>query len=405
MKKLFVPNKANNYKPHFFRNASIALMSFVVALVAGLTFTGGTMLQRADFLAEIRTAFLIDLANEDRSDSDLHALTKSPILTEAARLKASHMAENGYFEHTSPDGVKPWDWFEKVNYDYAYAGENLAIHFVDSGKVHEAWMNSPSHRANIMQGKFTEIGIATVEGQYNGHPTTFVVQMFGRPRASTVASRDVSLIRDVNAWTAERYLTRLLGPLGEINKFEAGDRVRVDTKRLNVRSAPGGTRIDQVTLGAVGTVISGPKLAKGLAWYNIDFYDKTNTLLSSNNEATVLGQTITTQDNNTITGPGTSVFSSSDPNENVAAPIVIGINTDAHTNTWQRWLISPYKTGHNVFIFLAGIMALALALLIGIEIKRQHYRYISLGIVLFVILVGLIIISIMADSGNAVLIR
>jgi len=405
MRKLFVPQKSNDYRPHFFRSASVAIMAFVILLVAILTFTGGTILQRTDLLAEIRTAFLIDLVNEDRTKEDLHSLVKNPILTQAAALKAKHMVEEGYFDHTSPEGVKPWDWLEDVGYDYAYAGENLAIHFVDSEKVHTAWMNSPTHRANILQDKFTEIGIATVEGTFNGYQTTFVVQMFGRPRATSVASRDVSLVRDVNAWVAENYLTRLLGPLTGTEKFEAGDRVRVDARRLNVRRLPGGTRIDQVNAGAVGTVVSGPQTARGLAWYNVDFYDETTNLLTRAEEATVLGETVTTEDEERLAGPGISLFASRVASDTEAAPIVTSTEDITYTSFWQRWFLNPYSVGHNIFILLASIIALALAILVGIEIRKQNFKHILTGSILFIILVGLIIASVVVENSTAVLVR
>jgi hypothetical protein len=98
-------------------------------------------------------------------------------------MKAQHMANNEYFAHYSPDGVSPWYWFNEVSYNFVHAGENLAIHFTDSGDVVEAWMESPTHRANIMNGNYAEIGVGTAEGTYEGYPTVYVVQLFGTPSA------------------------------------------------------------------------------------------------------------------------------------------------------------------------------------------------------------------------------
>ena len=389
---MFIPNKKNNYKPHFFRPLAVAVMVFLIGLIGVLILSGGLILNKTNLLAEIRTAFLIDLTNEDRADQNLHQLIPNPLLTQAAALKAKHMVENNYFDHTSPDGIKPWQWLDQVGYDYAYAGENLAIHFIDSEKVHDAWMNSPSHRANILQDKFTEIGIATAIGTYNGKTTTFVVQMFGRPRLASVVSRDVSLIRDVNAWVAENYLTRLLGPLeNSLNKFEAGDRVQVNTTRLNVRRLPGGDRIDQVTIGTVGTVVSGPETSQNLTWWNVDFYDQTNLLLDRADNATVLGQAISQTDENTLTQAGISLFISKVDNEAELAPVVAGIESTRYTKWYQKLILSPYNTGQTIFIILAMVIASALGLLIGIEIKKQSPKHILVGLVLFTTLIGLII--------------
>lgn len=405
VRKLFIPHKTNNYQPHFFRRASVGVLSLVILLTTLVTFTGGFMLQRTDLLAEIRTAFLIDLANEDRAKEDLHYLTKNPLLTQAATLKAKNMAEKGYFDHTSPDGTKPWHWFDQVGYDYAYAGENLAIHFVDSEMVHTAWMNSPTHRANIMQDKFTEIGIATVEGEFNGHKTTFVVQMFGRPRATSVASRDVSLVRDVNAWVAEDYVTRLLGPTGEEQKFEAGDRVRVDALRLNVRQQPGGNRIDQIPAGTVGTIVSGPTTAKGLTWWNVDFYDETNNILARANEANVLGETVTTEDQEQLSTGGISLLATRVATDSDAAPIVEAGRPVTYTNIWERILVNPYELGYRIYITLATIVAIALGILIGVKLKKQSYKHIFVGIALFTVLTVLLTIAFFMNNNLAVLIR
>ncbi len=131
--------------------------------------------------AAVLPAVLVDLTNTDREKNNLSELTINPVLVEAAKLKAQDMAKNGYFAHTSPSGLTPWHWMSMVNYNFIYAGENLAVDFNESVDVEQAWLNSPKHRANIMDSRFTEIGIATVDAVFEGKPTTFVVQMFGKP--------------------------------------------------------------------------------------------------------------------------------------------------------------------------------------------------------------------------------
>jgi hypothetical protein len=108
-------------------------------------------------------------------------LQRNTVLDAAAQQKAQHMAKNEYFSHFSPTGVSPWHWFDEAGYVYAHAGENLAIHFTDSSEVVEAWMDSPTHRENIVDGKYTEIGVGTAKGTYEGYDTVYVVQLFGAP--------------------------------------------------------------------------------------------------------------------------------------------------------------------------------------------------------------------------------
>jgi uncharacterized protein YkwD len=189
LKKYFIPNEENDYKPHILREMAVG----VIALVAVLVFFAGVfqnlVLYRTDLISAVVSRTLVDLANGERFSNKVAMLSTSPTLVEAAQLKANDMASKSYFAHVSPEGVEPWHWFRETGYNYAYAGENLAINFSESVDVNVAWMNSPLHRKNILDGKFTEIGIATARGVYNGQETVFVVQLFGRPlaRAQTTA--------------------------------------------------------------------------------------------------------------------------------------------------------------------------------------------------------------------------
>jgi len=125
---------------------------------------------------------LAELTNVDRETKKLPSLTINPLLQKAAQLKANDMAEKSYFAHISPQGRTPWFWLRKVGYNYHNAGENLAVRFLDSTNVNDAWMNSTEHRNNILSSKYSEVGIATAKGIYKGKETEFVVQMFGDPK-------------------------------------------------------------------------------------------------------------------------------------------------------------------------------------------------------------------------------
>lgn len=160
--------------------ASVLTASALVISIFLLTSLDKILIQSNQF-ASVIASVLVDLTNGDRHSNDLGGLTVSPVLVAAAEAKAADMVAKGYFAHTSPEGLDPWYWFEKVGYEYAYAGENLAVDFTDSGDVVRAWMNSPLHRDNLLNEHYTEIGIATASGFYQGRPTTFVVQMFGTP--------------------------------------------------------------------------------------------------------------------------------------------------------------------------------------------------------------------------------
>jgi hypothetical protein len=143
--------------------------------------------------AAVVSAVLVDLANADRVSENVGMLSVSPVLVAAAQAKADDMAAKGYFAHVSPEGLDSWHWFRQAGYAFTYAGENLAADFSDSVDVEKAWLASPTHRANLMNGSFTQIGIATAQGTYQGHPTTFVVQMFGTPAIPKVVAIPVTV--------------------------------------------------------------------------------------------------------------------------------------------------------------------------------------------------------------------
>ncbi len=182
-KKYFIPHEENEYKPHFFREKSVVALALIIAFLFVFSLFQGVLIRQGN-LASVVSSVLVDLTNGNRQADNVSSLTVNPLLVEAAQMKANDMAQKGYFAHESPDGLTPWYWFTRAGYRFAYAGENLAINFSDSENVENAWMNSPGHRANILNPNFTEIGIATAKGMYEGRETVFVVQMFGSPASA-----------------------------------------------------------------------------------------------------------------------------------------------------------------------------------------------------------------------------
>lgn len=182
IKKYFIPHEHNDYKPHFLRYES-TLFVFLVIIIIEVAFLAQVFIvfDKTSFLASVLPGVLTTLTNEERAQNDANPLRQNALLTKAAQLKAQDMANNGYFAHTSPDGKTPWYWLNQVGYNYSMAGENLAVNFFESRDVAEAWMNSPTHRANIVKKNYTEIGIGVASGVYEGSNTVFVAQFFGTP--------------------------------------------------------------------------------------------------------------------------------------------------------------------------------------------------------------------------------
>ena len=184
----FFPHRRNNYHPHLFSTASVAVL-----VLAVLIFEAGYLVQtkiiflRTNFLASVLPGALVALTNQDRLAGGITGVTEDPLLDQAAQAAANDMAAKGYFAHVSPDGKSPWYWLDQVGYNYSYAGENLAVNFTDSSSVEAAWMNSPTHRANIEKPQYTQVGFGTANGMYEGNETTFVVEFFATPPMAAVA--------------------------------------------------------------------------------------------------------------------------------------------------------------------------------------------------------------------------
>lgn len=179
----------NDHQPHFLRQRSFLFFSWFIILIE-LVFLVQVLFvfEKTNFLASVLPSVLVHNTNQDRQYNNAKPLIVNTQLQRAAELKAQDMAKHGYFSHNGPDGRTPWHWLDQVGYKYAYAGENLAVNFSDSNDVSTAWMNSPSHRANIVKQDYTEIGVGVANGYFEGRPTVFVVQFFGKPLANVATS-------------------------------------------------------------------------------------------------------------------------------------------------------------------------------------------------------------------------
>ncbi|MEI7720250.1 MAG: CAP domain-containing protein [bacterium] len=160
-------------------------MGFVIALVILIELASlfqSLALPRSSVqLSAVLPAVVIALTDQERTTNQLGGLTANSLLTQAAQEAANDMATRGYFAHVSPDGKNPWYWLGQVGYQYQYAGENLAVNFDDSQQLVNAWMDSPTHRANLLGANYTETGVGMASGVYQGQQVVFVVQFYTSP--------------------------------------------------------------------------------------------------------------------------------------------------------------------------------------------------------------------------------
>jgi len=182
IKNLFIPNKDNDYRARVLHPSALALLVFIflgaqtaISLVAFIK--PGVL----GYSSAITPERIIELTNQERVNLGLNPVVANSLLNQAAAAKAADMFDKDYWAHQSPSGQEPWSFLDQAGYDYRVAGENLARDFSNPVSVVEAWMKSPTHRENILNPKFKEIGVAVVDGNLGGISTTLVVQFFGTP--------------------------------------------------------------------------------------------------------------------------------------------------------------------------------------------------------------------------------
>jgi len=206
IKYFFFPLKGNQYSPRFLesRLAFYVVVFLLVIKILGLVFS--LPIARNAFLADVTGTDLFSILNQSRQSQGLAPLTESKTLDQAALMKAQDMVANNYFSHQSPQGITPWFWFTKAGYQYTYAGENLAVGFIDSRTVFNAWLNSPSHKENMLNPHYTEVGTAVVKG-FGGNDAIVVVQLFGSPRVATQQANSSAQAKKISASTTNSTVT------------------------------------------------------------------------------------------------------------------------------------------------------------------------------------------------------
>lgn len=179
-----VPHEANNHRAKALQHE--ALFAYVLLLAVfnlGIRFFHDKMPDVLGYATDIRVEQLVSATNAKRAEYGLSPVSLNGALSAAAAAKAADMFANNYWAHNSPGGKTPWDFIIGAGYRYTLAGENLAKNFQTSDGVVDAWMNSETHKANIVKGGYKEVGFAVVNGVLNGEETTLVVQMFGTTSA------------------------------------------------------------------------------------------------------------------------------------------------------------------------------------------------------------------------------
>jgi hypothetical protein len=188
---LFTPHHTNNHRPRLLHPAGLAVLVGIILLthssleLLALAPPQGFVL---GYASNISDGQILESINNERAKIGLKPLKLNSSLSQAARAKATHMFANDYWAHISPQGTTPWEFIKSTGYRYSVAGENLARDFDTTQPMIQAWMDSPTHKANIVHQRYEDTGLAVVNGSLDGIETTLVVQMFGAPTGVIAAA-------------------------------------------------------------------------------------------------------------------------------------------------------------------------------------------------------------------------
>ncbi len=142
------------------------------------------------YATNVSSSSLLASTNQQRTNEGATALSLNSALSSAAQAKANDMVSRDYWSHVTPDGEQPWAFISDAGYSYDSAGENLAYGFATSSETVIGWMNSPSHRENLLNVAYKEVGFGFANSQdfINTGPQTIVVAMYGTPHVQTAAA-------------------------------------------------------------------------------------------------------------------------------------------------------------------------------------------------------------------------
>jgi uncharacterized protein YkwD len=187
--------------------------------------------------------------NQERTSRFLPELVTNDKLMTAAAIKSNDMLSRGYFAHVDPDGNYVWPTIEAAGYfPFKTLGENLAMDFSDARTMVNAWMNSPTHRANVLNEKYEDQGLSTIYGMYkNDHNTIVATNLFGALLKEVVPSEEPAAQAPSPTTKPPDSKPVVLPAESETQPTQpAKEPVQQDETKLNLSAVPG--QISQVKI-------------------------------------------------------------------------------------------------------------------------------------------------------------
>ncbi len=398
LKHYFIPHPGNNFKPHILHTKRMIFYSLVFLLLKGIIVLFAILVPaQAYMLPDVlfpQYQKLIVLTNALRVGKGLPSLAPSALLDYSADAKALDMAQGQYFSHVGPNNHTLSYFLKKAGYKYRVAGENLAMGFSDADTVMEAWKQSPTHFASLVDTDFKEIGVGLEAGFYNNEPTIYAVEHFGASTpAAELDSRPTLVSQDApnrSKFVANKN-TLVEGEKIVNNNFSSQEETIIDESRSRVFWIEEGNR----TRLEARVIISGSPVRSVVSIGNYKI-----NLSSSANKNEYIGSAVVNQKAETFFDP-------------VILPTIVIITPDGKTvNEFVAWyniksvargplesylqakkLLSPitniFSVSKNIFAAFAVFFAIALFINIAFQVRKHQYHIILQTVLMLVLLVGL----------------
>lgn len=172
--RVFIAGPENDFHPPVLSYKAFlayALLLLIIRLILGAVPAQS---------AAVDSQKLMELINDERKNRNLTTLLVNSSLLTAADSKSQDMIDRDYFAHIDPDGKYVWPRIEAAGYyPYKTLGENLALDFATSEGMIKAWIDSPSHRANLLNPDFVDQGLSALYGDFQGRYTNLTTSLFG----------------------------------------------------------------------------------------------------------------------------------------------------------------------------------------------------------------------------------
>lgn len=179
----FIATSGNNYRPPVLSYKAFFIYAVILLLVR--LFLASPPVGAA----AVESGALLKLINTERAARNLTTLLTQASLTTAAKSKSEDMLARDYFAHVDPDGNYVWGRITGAGYTpYKILGENLAIDFSTSEGMVKAWIDSPTHRANLLNPDFVDQGLVALFGDFQERYTNVTTSLFGALYSVAAAS-------------------------------------------------------------------------------------------------------------------------------------------------------------------------------------------------------------------------